>query len=177
MPRGFNPSTDARREGGSLYLRQRPVRLLLRGNRALEGKMHIAEGQSLIGFLDSKKAFLNLTSVRWLDGRGAEDPLPHLSIRISQIVWLIPLDSSLALSSAVSPTEDSREVVLDLVGALTLHVRLHIAHEQRMSDYFDSNPSFVPLRQARVGDGGDVVERMAVNHQAILTIRETGVTR
>jgi hypothetical protein len=170
---GLSPTADARREGGSLYLRQRPVRLLLRGNRPLEGKMHVAEGQSLIGFLDSKKAFLNLTSVRWLDGRGSETALPHLSIRISQIVWVVPLDSSLSLSSAVSPTEDSREVVLDLVGDMTLTVRLHIAREQRMSDYFDSNPSFVPLRSAQVRDSGDVIERLAVNHQAILTIGET----
>lgn len=173
MSTRFSPSSDARREGGSLYLRQRPVRILLQGNRSLEGMMHVAEGQSLIGFLDGKKAFLNLTSVRWLDGRGSDAALPHLSIRISQIVWVVPVDASLGLSSAVSPTEDSREVVLDLVGDRTLTVRLHIAHEQRMSDYFDSNPSFVPLRSAQVRDSGDVIERLAVNHRAILTIRET----
>lgn len=173
MSTGTSPSPDARSGRGSRYLRQRPVRVHLTGNRTLEGQMHVAEGQSLIGFLDSKKAFLNLTSVRWLDGRGADDPLPHLSIRISQIVWVIPLDGSLALSSAMAPTEDSREVVLDLVGDQTLAVQLHIAAEQRMSDYIDSNPSFVPLRSARLGGGGEVVERLAVNHQAILTIRES----
>ncbi len=64
--------------------------------------MHVAEGQSLIGFLDSRKAFLNLTSVRWLDGRG-EGSLPHLAIRISQIVWIVPQDPFLSLSSAIVP--------------------------------------------------------------------------
>lgn len=166
-------SADAPRGGASLYLKHRPVRVLLRGNRALEGIMHVAEGQSLIGFLDSKKAFLNLTSVRWLDGRGAEGALPHMSIRISLIVWVVPLDSSLALSSAVLPTEEARDVILDLVGDLTLTVRLNIAHEQRMSDYIDANPSFVPLRAARVSESGEVIERLAINHRAILTIRET----
>jgi hypothetical protein len=134
--------------------------------------MHVADGQSVIGFLDSRNSFLNLTSVRWLDGRGSESALPHLSVRVSQIVWMVPQDASLPLSSAVTPTEDSREVELDLVGDVTLRVSLNIAHETRMSDYFDSNRSFVPLRSARVGRTGEVLERLAVNHQAILTIRE-----
>jgi hypothetical protein len=42
-----------------------------------------------------------------------------------------------------------------------------------MSDYIDANPSFVPLRAARIGESGEVIERLAINHRAILTIRET----
>ena len=41
-----------------------------------------------------------------------------------------------------------------------------------MSDYFDSNPDFIPLRAAQVGSATDVVDRMAVHRDAILTIRE-----
>ncbi len=135
--------------------------------------MHLAEGQSLIGFLDSRKAFLNLTEVHWLDGRGGGSSLPHLAIRISQIVWVVPQDPSLALSSAVVPTEQSREVELELVGDVGIRVRLNIADEQRMSDYLDSNPSFVPLRSVRVRETQEVMERIAVNHTAVLTVRET----
>jgi hypothetical protein len=165
--------SEPTRKGHQMYLHQRPVRLLLRGNRALEGTMHVAEGQSLIGFLDSRKAFLNLTSVRWLDGRGSGSSLPHLSIRVSQIVWVVPLDASLALTSAVEPTDQSREVELELVGDVGVRVRLNIADEQRMSDYLDSNPSFVPLRSAHVRESNELMERIAVNHTAILTVRET----
>ena len=134
--------------------------------------MHVAEGQSLSAFLGMKSFFLNLTSVRWLDGRPEEDRLPHLSIRISQIVWVVPLDGSLPLSSAASPVGSGREVELDLVGDVTVHVTLNIAEEQRMSDYFDSNTSFVPLRSARVLQSREVIDRLAVHHEAILTIRE-----
>lgn len=157
---------------GPLYLRQRTVRVLLRGNRSLEGQVHISEGQSLVGFMGMKKFFLNLTSARWLDGRGSNEPLPHLSIRISQIVWLEPVDGDLPLSTGLSPTEGAREVELHLVGGVRLHVTLGIANEMRMSDYFDSNAAFIPFRAARAGDGQEPIERLAVNHEAILTIRE-----
>lgn len=166
------PSETGAGPSASLYLRQRPVRVLLRGNRSLEGHVHISEGQSLVGFLGMKKYFLNLTSVRWLDGRGGEGALPHLSIRISQIVWVEPADGDLPLSTGISPTGGAREVELQLIGDVTLHVTLGIADEMRMSDYFDSNPAFIPLRAARLGEGREPVERLAVNHEAILTIRE-----
>lgn len=159
-------------DSASLYLRQRPVRVLLQGNRSLEGQMHISEGQSLVGFLQMRKFFLNLTSVRWLDGRGGEDALPHLSIRLSQIVWVEPLDGELPLSTGLSPGQEAREVELQLVGDVTLRVTLGIANEMRMSDYFDSNAAFIPFRSARAGSGRETVERLAVNHESILTIRE-----
>lgn len=159
-------------ESASLYLRQRPVRVLLRGNRSLEGDVHISEGQSLVGFLGMKKFFLNLTSVRWLDGRGSEGAVPHQSIRITQIVWVEPLDGGLPLSTGLSPTGAAREVELQLVGDVALHVTLGIANEMRMSDYFDSNPAFIPFRAARIGDGREPIDRLAVNHESILTIRE-----
>jgi len=166
-------STQARAgEPSSLYLRQRPVRVFLRGNRSLEGHLHISEGQSLVGFLGMKKSFLNLTSVRWLDGRGGAEPLPHLSIRISQIVWIEPLDGALPLSTGVAPSDGAREVELQLVGDVTLNVTLGIADEMRMSDYLDSNPAFIPLRAARPKEGTGPIDRLAVNHECILTVRE-----
>lgn len=169
----FNtPRSGRASEDGSLYLIQRPIRVRLRGNRTLEGLIHISEGQSLIGFLGMKKFFLNLTQVRWLDGRGSEDALPHLSIRLSQIVWVAPLDGALPLSTGMTPTSEGREVELHLVGDVTLEVTLGIADEQRMSDYFDSNPSFIPLRSARMPHGADTLDRLAVQHEAILAIRE-----
>ena len=159
-------------ESPSLYLRQCPVRVFLRGNRSLEGSLHISEGQSLVGFMGMKKSFLNLTSVRWMDGRGGEGALPHLSIRISQIVWIEPLDGGLPLSTGLTPNDGAREVEFQMVGDVTLNVTLGIANEMRMSDYLDSNPAFIPLRSARLGDGRDAIERLAVNHECVLTVRE-----
>jgi len=159
-------------ESPSLYLRQCPVRVFLRGNRSLEGSVHISDGQSLVGFMGMKKFFLNLTSVRWMDGRGEQEALPHLSIRISQIVWIEPLDGKLPLSTGVAPSDGAREVEFQVVGDATLNVTLGIANEMRMSDYLDSNPAFIPLRSARLGGGQDSIERLAVNHECVLTVRE-----
>jgi len=172
LSRFASAQTEADRGHGALLLQKQPVRILLRGNRSLDGTMHIPEGQSLAAFLGMKSYFLNLTDVRWLDGRPEEERIDHLCIRISQIVWVVPLDGALSLSSAASPFGESRQVELDLVGNVTLRVTLSIAAEQRMSDYFDSNTSFVPLRSAQVLRTQEVIERLAVSHEAILTIRE-----
>jgi hypothetical protein len=134
--------------------------------------MHIPQGQSLVRFLGLKKHFLNLTDVRWLDGRPEEGALTHLSIRISQIVWVVPLDGTLALSSAANPFVGQRTVELYIVGGLAIEVTLGISDEQRMSDYFDSNTAFVPLRSARVAQSQELIERLVVNHESILAIRE-----
>ena len=168
----MSPFTPPQGSDGSVYLRQRPVHVLLRGNRSLEGMIHISDGQSLVGFLGMKKFFLNLTSVRWLDGRGSEEALPHLSLRLSQIVWLVPLDSTLPLSTGISPSGEGRAVELQLVGNLILHVTLGIADELRMSDYFDSNPAFIPLRAAQMQGSTETIERLAVNHEMVMAIRE-----
>ncbi len=155
-----------------LHLQRKSVRVQLRGNRGLRGEIHIAEGQSLTGFLGMKKHFLNLTSVRWEDAPTGSDPLPHLSLRIANLLWVVPEDGSLYLTSAEKPTEEGRKAELHLVGGLTLNVTLNIADELRMSDYFDSGPSFIPLRDVQIPSSTRTIDRVAVNHTAVLAIRE-----
>lgn len=138
------------------------------------GRIHIPEGQALAGFLSSKPYFLNLTEVQWEDG--AEPRLPHLSVRIRQIVWVEALDPDLRLSSVVLPPEDNREVELQVDGGGRLQVRMSVAREMRMSDYLDANPSFIPLWSVRVAGRDGVVDRVALNHDAIHVIRELGET-
>lgn len=154
------------------YLQPRRIRLRLYDGRTLEGRMHVADGQSAIEFLGMRRSFLNLTDVRWLDGRGVDAPLAHLGVRLAHVLWVVPLDPALPLSSAVVSPDASRAVELALAGGLVLRVRINIADEQRMSDYFDSNPDFIPLRSVQMRDDGDVVDRMAIHRDAILTIRE-----
>ena len=155
-----------------MHLQRKSVSALLRGRRALRGEIHIAEGQSLTGFLGMKKHFLNLTSVRWSDAPTGANPLPHLSLRIGNLIWVVPEDGSLYLTSAEMPTDKGREVELHLVEDLVLLVTLNIADELRMSDYFDSGPAFVPLRNVRISSSARTIDRLAVNHEAIRAIRE-----
>jgi hypothetical protein len=159
---------------GHSNLHKKSVQVRLRGGQSLEGLIHIPEGLSLLHFLGSKKYFLNLTSVRELRPQNHDVPLDHLSLRISNVVWIVPLDGSLHISTASVPVESSRTVELHLVDGIRLTVDLNIAEEQRMSDYLDANWTFVPLWAAREPSTSRVMERLAVNHEAILAIRETG---
>jgi hypothetical protein len=146
--------------------------VLLKGGRSVEGIVHIPEGQPLLHFLGMKRYFLNLTDVRGSDSGVNEGFIEHLSLRLSNLVWLVPLEESLHISTAHPPANSSRTVELQLVDGLTLTVDLNISTEQRMSDYLDANHGFLPLWAARVQGSPRVIERLAVNHEAILAIRE-----
>ncbi len=154
------------------HLRQRPVQVRLRGGQSLEGMIHIPEGLPLLHFLGTKKYFLSLTSVRGPGDPPDTPPLGHLGLKLSNVVWIIPLDGSLHISTAFVSAQSSRTVELQLVDGLKLTVDLNIAEEQRTTDYLDANWSFVPLWSARMPATAKVIERLAVNHEAILAIRE-----
>ena len=157
---------------GPSHLEQKAIQVRLRGGQTLEGLVHIPEGMSLLHFLGTKKHFLNLTSVRQPGESGEARTLPHLSLRLSNVVWFIPLDDTLHISTATIPSEAGRTVELRLVDGLLLTVDLNIAAEQRMSDYLDSNWAFLPLWSAEVPATDETIPRLAVNHEAILAIRE-----
>jgi hypothetical protein len=154
-----------------MSLNRRSVRVRLRNSRLLTGKIHITEGQSLVNFLGVKQHFLNLTEVVW-SGSDQGEPLPHLSIRLDQIVWVEPLDAALHLTSATLPDEEGRSIEIQVDGDEKIHVQMVVARETRMTDYLDANPSFIPLWEVRVVDAGETVERAALNHGAIETICE-----
>ena len=154
-----------------MSLRQRAVRVRLRKNRALTGQIHISDGPSLTAFLSGKLFFLNLTDVLW-EGTTEDNRLPHLSVRLDEIIWVEPLEANLHLSSAALPSEESRDVELHVDRDLKLHGHLNVARETRMSDYLDANPGFLPLWSVRIIGGGEPLDRVALNHSAIEVIRE-----
>lgn len=154
------------------HLQREPVQILLRGGQTLTGEIHIPTGMPLVNYLRIRRLFLNLTSVRQKGPPEGEGPFGHLSIRLSNIVWVVPLEPSLHVSSTLAPAEPGRTVELQLVDGFDLTVTLNISEDQRMSDYLDSNSGFLPLFEARIQPDDQVVERLAVNHEAILAIRE-----
>lgn len=154
------------------HLQKKAVQVLLRDGQSLEGMLHMPEGLPLLNFLGIKRFFLNLTSVRRTDPQGREEAIEHLSIRLSNVVWVVPLDGTLHITTALTPTSSSRKVELQLVDGMTLRVDLNLAEEQRMSDYLDANSGFVPLWSAQFLSTDRSIERLAVNHEAILAIRE-----
>lgn len=158
-----------------MSLLRRPVRVRLHGRRAVTGQIHIPEGQALSAFLTSKQFFVNLTDVRWEDAPEA-DPLPHLSVRLAQIVWVEPADEALHLSTAAIPSDASRKVELYVDSGLRLQVELNVAQETRMTDYLDANAAFLPLWSVQVPTESRTIERVLLNHSAIEVIRELAAT-
>jgi hypothetical protein len=154
------------------HLQKKDVQVLLRGGQSLHGTIHIPEGLPLLNFLGIKRFFLNLTSVRRTDQKSEETVFDHLSIRLSNVVWVIPMDGTLHITSALTPATTRRRVELQLVDGLSLTVSLNLAEEQRMSDYLDANSGFIPLWGAEFPSGSETIERLAVNHEAILAVRE-----
>ncbi len=159
-----------------MSLNRHAVRVRLRNGATLTGRVHVAEGQPLSTFLSRKLFFLNLTDVEWADSP-AEEALSHLSVRLQEIVWVEPLDSRLHVSSAAFPSEETRDVELQIGsrdGWDRLRVKLHVSRETRMSDYLEANPGFIPLLSVRVAGSGEAMERVALNHEAIAAVREVG---
>ena len=157
-----------------MSLNRRAVRLRLRNERWLTGKVHITEGQSLATFLSTKLNFLNLTEVRWA-GREDGVSMPHLSVRLDQIICVEPLDADLRLSSATLPSTEARRVELEVDGVEDqnrLEVEMNVSRETRMSDYLDANPGFIPLWSVKIHGAAEPVDRVAVNHRAIRVVRE-----
>ena len=157
------------------HFQMQPVEVLLKGGRSLNGTVHVPEGMPLLDFLGIREFFINLTTVRE-PGKQEEDPrdhpLEHLSLRLSNVVWVIPMESSFRLSEASAPVDEGRSVELHLTDGEILSVTLNIAGQQRMSDYLDANSGFVPLFEAKALSTSRVIEQLAVNHEAILAIRE-----
>lgn len=155
------------------HLQKKRVQVMLRGGQSLEGDIHIPEGQPLLHFLGMKRFFLNLTSVSQIaeDGEKGETQ-GHLSLRLTNVIWVVPLEETLHISTASPPPDSNRTVELQLVDGFTLMVTLDISHEQRMSDYLDANSGFLPFWNAGHPVGTRAIERLAVNHEAILAVRE-----
>jgi hypothetical protein len=158
--------------GEHIHFQRKAVQVRLRGGQLLEGQIHIPEGQSLLHFLGTKKYFLNLTSVLPPDHPEGRPPIDHLSVRLSNVIWIVPVEDTLLVFNPSVPTASSRAVELHLVDGLRITVELNIDEEQRMSDYLDANWSWIPLASAGVPFSDQVIERLVVNHEAILAIRE-----
>lgn len=149
---------------------RRLVRFMMFGNRVIEGNIHVTEGQSLAVFLTTRRFLTSLTEARWV---AAETQVyPHLAIRTDRILWAVSLDDALPIATNVRPTATPRWAEFDLEDGTLMQVGLHIAEEQRMTDYFDSAPTFLPVVQATVVGSDRLLGPASVNTSRIMAVRE-----
>lgn len=149
---------------------RRLVRIGMYGGRVVEGNIHVTEGQSLTVYLTTRRYLTSLTEARWI-GNGAQ-VLSHLAIRTDKIVFATSLDDKLPVSTNAPPTLTPRWAEFTFEDDSVMRVGLHIAEEQRMTDYFDSGSAFMPAIQATIVGQDRLLGPVALNTSRILAVRE-----
>jgi hypothetical protein len=146
----------------------RRLRLFLRDHRVLDANALVPHGQTLSTYLASRNRYVNLTAIEWV---GTGETVGHMALKVDTILWAASQDGDLPLTGAI-PSAASRRVDVELEGGYLIAAGLLLVDHQRLSDYLQSAPGFVPLRTAQLRPRGKELGDIAVNHQAIQVVRE-----
>lgn len=146
----------------------RRLRLYLRDHRALDANARVPQGQFLSTYLATRNRYVNLTDIVWL---GTGEELPHISLKVDKVLWAASQDGELPLTSARAATS-SRLVEVELEGGHLLSAGLLLVENQRLSDYLQGAPPFVPLQGARLWPRDKELGDVVVNQDSIQVVRE-----
>lgn len=148
----------------------RRLRLFLRDHRVLDANARVPRGQFLATYLASRTRYVNLTGVDWL---GTGEKVPHMVLQVDKILWAASEDGGLPLTSARAAGA-ARRVEVELEGGYLLSAGLLLVANQRLSDYLQAAPAFVPLQDAELRPRDKELGDVVVNHAAIQVVREVG---
>ena len=148
----------------------RRLRLFLRDHRVLDANARVPRGQFLSTYLASRTRYVNLTGIDWL---GTGEKVPHMVLKVDKVLWAASQDGELALSSARA-SGSARRVEVELEGGYLLSAGLLLVENQRLSDYLQSAPAFVPLQEAELRPRSKTLGDVVVNQEAIQVVREVG---
>lgn len=148
----------------------RRLRVFLRDHRVLDASARVPMGQFLSTYLASRTRYVNLTAVDWM---GTGEKIAHMALKVDKILWAASEDGGLPLTSATAAAA-SRRVEVELEGGYMLSAGLLLVPNQRLSDYLQSAPPFVPLRNAVLRPRGKALGDIVVNQEAIQVVRELG---
>lgn len=124
----------------------RRLRLFLRDFRMVEAQISLAEGQSLQQYFASRKQYVNMRHARWAS---TNEEIKHAVLKIEQVLWAASLDNDIQLTSAMSQVEPL-EVEIQLDGGLLVRAGLSLGAGQRLSDFLESQPTFLPVKNAQL---------------------------
>lgn len=150
----------------------RRLRFFLRDHRVLDAEARVPHGQSLSTYLASRTRYLNLTGIDWV---GTRETIPHMALKVDSILWASARDKDVSLTGVV-PGGAARRVDVELEGGYLLAAGIHLVDNQRLSDYLQSAPAFIPLRSAALQPRGRALGDVAVNHRAIQSVREAAAS-
>ena len=124
----------------------RRLRLFRRDFRMVEAQISLAEGQSLTQYFASRKQYVNMRGAKWAS---TGESIQHAVLKIDQVLWAAALDNDIPLINAMAQNQP-REVEIQLDGGLLVRAGLNVGDQQRLSDYLESQPQFVPIRNAQL---------------------------
>lgn len=149
----------------------RRLRIVLRDHSLLESRIHIASGQFLITFLAGRKRYISLTNSVWI---ATEEPVDYMLLKVDRILWVSSPDGQIPLMNVLGAMAP-KQVEISIEGGLVIRAGLALGARQRLSDYLATANEFIPLtaalalpREAQLGD-------IALNQNAIRSIREIRV--
>lgn len=146
----------------------RRLRLFLRDHRVLDATARVPEGQHLATYLATRHRYVALADVDWL---GTGETIPELALKVDTLLWAASRDDELPLTSTALPGTP-RRVEMELEGGYLLAAGLLLGSGQRLGDYLQNAPAFVPLRDAELRPRGKALGDIAVNHDAVQMVRE-----
>jgi hypothetical protein len=146
----------------------RRLRIFLRDHRVLDASARVPRGQFLSTYLASRTRYVNLMSSEWV---GIGEQVGHMALKVDKILWAASEDGELPLTGAVD-TPTPRTVEVELEGGYLVSAGLLLVENQRLSDYLQSAPPFVPLRNAELRPRGKKLGDVVVNQEAIQVVRE-----
>jgi hypothetical protein len=174
---GRPPSERARTKGAVVNPIEpsppRRLRLFLRDHRILDADARVPNGQTLATYLASRSRYVNLTGVDWV---GTGSTIPHLALRVGTILWASSEDGTLPLTAATT-LAGARRVDLELEGGYLIGAGLMLVDTQRLSDYLQAAPAFIPLRNAELRPRSTSLGDIVVNQETIQAVREVSGTR
>lgn len=146
------------------------IRLFLRDHRILDAEARVPDGQYLCTYLASRNRYVNLTGATWL---GTGETVPHLALKVDNVLWAASADGSLPLASTRA-ARSARRVEVELEGGYMIAAGLLLVDNQRITDYLQSAPAFVPLQDAELRPRGKALGDVVVNQHAVQLVRELG---
>ncbi len=146
----------------------RRLRIFLRDHRVLDASARVPRGQYLSTYLASRKRYVNLTSAEWV---GIGEQVGHMALKVDKILWAASEDGELPLTGALAAST-ARRVEVELEGGYLVSAGLLLVQNQRLSDYLQSAPPFVPLRNAELRPRNKKLGDVVVNQEAIQVVRE-----
>jgi hypothetical protein len=121
------------------------LRLFLRDFRMIEAQVNLAEGGALMQYFANRKQYVNLRGARW---SSTSEDLRFVVLRVDQVLWAASMDNDIPLTPGTSASP--REVELQLDGGLLVRGGMNISDGQRLADYMESQPQFLPVRGAQL---------------------------